>query len=559
MRHSALLWLLVLLTTAAPILHAQDFPTDYFDPPLHRATSLSASFAEIRPNHFHSGLDLRIGGKIGEPVYAPADGYVSRIAVSPWGGGKVLYLTHPNGYRTAFMHLNDFCGAIGAWVHDYQYAHHVYAFDTAPTETADTMWVKKGQLVAHAGNTGGSGGPHLHYDIRYAHNDQPINPLYFGLPLNDVVPPVIRGIRLYAADAVSTVGKGSMLSLLSTTHTRKGSQSRWLDTVDVSGRFYTGIYTTDVSEPGTQGKNGVESIELYLDGHKVYSYGVRTFLFEETRVVNALIDYAEYRRSREYYLLSRVLRGVRTPCVWAEGGGIFVFDEPGTHQLEYVVKDYKGNTARRRFAVRYRPTATGVVRSPETDTLSAFESIAYYKKKRLVRTGFEVDMAEYTVYDNDLLTYTSGQHPKMLTVRIAKPEVPPELQQKLVVVCIDGKDIRYCGARHEDDYLAGRSGTWGTFAITLDTTPPTLQPVGLAAKGQCATGNVQVKIGDDLSGIGSYHCYVNEQWVLSEYDGKTRTLTTDARAFLHKGRNEVRYIITDEVGNRTERTLILQH
>ena len=146
----------------------------YFRHPLDLTPSFSGTFAEFRANHFHSGIDLRIGGVVGAPVRAAAEGYVSRINISPWGGGKVLYITHPNGYKTVYMHLNDFTGDIARWVRNYQYEHHCYAFDQTIPE--GLLSVTKGQLVAHAGNTGSSGGPHLHFAIRVASSDETINP-----------------------------------------------------------------------------------------------------------------------------------------------------------------------------------------------------------------------------------------------------------------------------------------------------------------------------------------------------------------------------------------------
>ena len=165
------------------------FPTNYFKHPIQLPVSMSGDFGEIRSNHFHSGLDLRTGGKEGIKVYAPADGYVSRINISAYGGGKVLYITHPNGYKTVYMHLSAFCGDIGKVVRRYQYEHQTFTMDI--NLSPDSLPVKQGQLVALTGNTGGSGGPHLHYEIRYAENDQPINPLYFGVPYSDPITPTI--------------------------------------------------------------------------------------------------------------------------------------------------------------------------------------------------------------------------------------------------------------------------------------------------------------------------------------------------------------------------------
>lgn len=569
MRFLSLLTLLCLLGFS--VSAQQVYPTDYFDWPLRLPVSLSASFGEIRPNHFHSGLDLRIGGKIGEPVYAPADGYVSRINVSPWGGGKVLYITHSNGYRTVYMHLNDFCGEIGRWVRNYQYSHRTFQFDVELGD--DTIHVTRGQLIAHAGNTGGSGGPHLHYEIRYAHNDQPINPLYFGVNYSDAIPPTIRNVKVYPADALSTVeGRHAAVALKETKRGKKPVTIRH-DTVRVEGRCYVGIYATDVSEPST-GKNGVERIELFVDDKLFYTYSVPTFLFEDTRVVNSLIDYSEYQRSREYYLLTRQLRGPQNTQSKAQSdGGILNFPDGGLHKLRYVVRDYKGNKAEQVFFIRATRGETEETASTDfvenVDVVG--EPITYYKKWQFVRPGFYVNMDENTVYDNDYVTYACGQrsgylspthslmlqrHPlpphKSFKVFIAEPPCAEVLKSKMVVVCIEGKRRTACATRRIDGWLEATTRAFGTFAVTLDTVAPQLKPLNFTSGKAFVGTELRSKLTDDLSGLQAYHCFVNGQWVLSEYDGKTTTLTTDVRAALEKGRNEVRYEVYDVVGNRKE-------
>jgi murein DD-endopeptidase MepM/ murein hydrolase activator NlpD len=135
----------------------------------------SGTFAEIRNNHFHSGMDFRVGGEIGEPVYSVSDGYVSRIKVSAFGGGKTVYITHRNGFKSVYMHLNNFSGKIASYVKEYQYTNKVFEFDLDINDSV--LLVEHGQQIGNAGNTGGSQGPHLHFELRYAHNDKTINPL----------------------------------------------------------------------------------------------------------------------------------------------------------------------------------------------------------------------------------------------------------------------------------------------------------------------------------------------------------------------------------------------
>lgn len=544
-------------------------PTDYFRLPMNREVSLAGDFAEIRSNHFHSGLDLRTGGKTGEAIYAPADGYISRINISAWGGGKVLYITHPNGYRTAFMHLDAFCGDIAKFVHDYQYEHQVFAFDI--DLPVDSFKVVKGQLVARSGNTGGSMGPHLHYDIRYAHNDQAINPLYFGIKYTDPVAPTIVNIKVYPADNRTAIeGQNRELYLNESRKQGKKTVTVKRDTITVSGRFYTGIYTYDQMEAGSS-KNGVEEIELYVDGQRFWRYCVPTFLFEETRAINAVIDYPQYRKNREYYILTRCLRGNRNTFSVAErDNGYLEFSDEALHRLEYRVSDYKGNTTRRTFFVRSRPS--GLL--PDTDLHNielAGKAVSYFRQFRLSEEGFVVELQPWTVYEHDYLTHSLTTDRRFLTplhtiglkkyplpphqpftVKLLIPNtIPSPLRARLTVVNVEGKSRTALATKIAGDWAIAASRSFGGFALELDTVSPTVKPANFADGKALTAASFSVKISDNLSGVASYACHVNGQWELAEHDGKSSSLTVDA-AVLKKGRNEVVFKVVDAVGNSTE-------
>ncbi len=527
----------------------------------------SGSFAELRANHFHSGVDMRIGAKIGEPVYAPADGYVSRINISPWGGGKVLYITHPNGYRTVYMHLDDFVGEIGTWVHDYQYRHRVYGFDVAVPK--DSLRVKKGELIAHAGNSGSSGGPHLHYEIRYADNDQPINPLYFGIPYEDDILPTIHGIRLYAAEQGATVaGKESSVAL---------SLAKQNDTVAVSGKFYLGIYATDISK-GSPGKNGVESIRLYVDDSLYFSYSVPSFLFEETRAMNAIIEYPHYRNTRQFYILTRRLRGNRNNfCRASDDRGILSFAEGTCHTLHYEVRDYKGNLATHCFVVR---ALAAPVAQETAEPLAGIDHrgipVSYFKRNLIEQQGFKAMLEEGTLYDNDLMLYSVAPYKGLLsplhTLTLQQHDLPPHksytvrllipalqdtsLIDKLVIVSINGDRLNALATKRKGDYLEAKARVFGGFGVSIDTVPPTIRAVNFKS-GQHCPAELKVKVRDNLSGVNEYHCFINGTWVLAEHDGKTATLLIDPRKALRPDKNEVRLQVTDVAGNRTETTFTL--
>lgn len=508
MRH--LLLLLILLPFMA--LGQPDFAS-----PLRCPVRITGSFAEIRPNHFHSGIDLGIGGKVGEPVYAPADGWVSRICISPWGGGKSLYIDHEGGYRTVYMHLNDYEGSAAQWVHDYQYRHHVYAFDTVVPK--GLIKVRKGQLIAHAGNTGSSGGPHLHYEIRYARNDQTLNPLLFGLSYEDDAKPLIQEVRLYTSTGTLTVGTQPLA---------------------IEGPFYAGIYAYDLPLRGSTNKNGLFEIELYVDGHLFSRYAPSQFLFEETRAVNALVDYTEYRSSRKYFILTRILPSAPHPWLFSQGDGILRLSD-GPHLLEYRVRDHKGNESRRSFTVQ---CSGGALAASQPDSPASV---------RIVRTGFEVSIPETCLYSGDPVDYSSpsaGRH------TLAHPLPPhqayslrmkaPSASTRWVVLC-DGAAL---ATKRQGDWLTARPRTWGTFEVREDVKAPTatLQPY----KGG---SNVVIKVADDLSGVDSYHCYLNGSWQLAEYDGRRLYV---AAKHLKKGvPNKLRLVLTDAAGNQTDLTFTL--
>ena len=315
---------------------AQELPQGYFRNPMDHNIGLSATFAEFRANHFHGGLDMRTGGATGKPVYAAADGYVAKVSISPWGGGKILYIKHPNGYTTVYMHLDGYAGDIGRAVLREQYARQSYSITKlfAP----DELPVKKGQLVAYSGNTGGSGGPHLHFEIRRGGLDDlhthawTYNPLLFGLPYRDGISPIIRGIRIYPVG-----GKPFEL----------GKET----TLEVAAPFYLGIYATDAAEGSTQ-HNGLHRIEVHVDNQLAFMYTTDAFPIDSTRMVNALIDYRHFVETRQAYLLTRALPGAEGEWIPVrQGDGIFRFEQGSRHKIQVRAYDINDNLAERTFTV----------------------------------------------------------------------------------------------------------------------------------------------------------------------------------------------------------------
>ena len=186
--------LLLFLFFSGTINSQNNIPNNYFDNPIDIPLILSGNFGELRSDHFHSGLDIKTQQREGIPVYAPADGYVKRIKISHYGYGKALYILHPNGYTTVYAHLQKYSGAIQEYVKKTQYEKETFTLELFPDE--NQLLVKKGELIAFTGNSGSSGGPHLHFEIRDV-SSRPMNPMLFGINISDTKKPIVNSVFVY--------------------------------------------------------------------------------------------------------------------------------------------------------------------------------------------------------------------------------------------------------------------------------------------------------------------------------------------------------------------------
>ena len=540
-------------------LNSQELPQGYFRNPLGSDIGLSATFSEFRNNHFHAGLDMRTGGAIGKPVYAAADGYVAKVSISPWGGGNILYIKHPNGYTTVYMHLDSYAGAIGKAVLREQYAQQSYSISKlfAPGE----LPVKQGQLVALSGNSGGSGGPHLHFEVRRGgledlHTHATLyNPLLFGLPYKDSVKPTIRGLRLYPANGTSEASTGNPLSA--------GTP------VTVDGPFYLGIYASDAAE-GSTARNGIDRVEVYLDGALFFMYTTESLPVDSSRMVNALIDYPHFRATRQAYLLTRALPGAEGPWIPVrQGDGIFRLRPGTTHSIGIKVYDIMENCAEQVLTVHAAGSETpSVPRYPGAiDAPQRHNALVHYVRPfDLQSATYALHLLPHTLYADDYLHL--GEKAGRITVEPRLNSIPPHVgytlslkgslpkvsDDKVVVTLVDGSRLSAYPTTHADGWHTATVRDWGTFALMADTTAPTVRPLNFSESKPLKVSTLKVKIGDDLAGVDTYHCYLNGQWILGEYDGKSATVSIDARGKLRTGKNDLRVEVTDGCGNIADKT-----
>ena len=535
--------------------------------PLKLPTALSGTYAEIRTNHYHAGIDMRVGGDtgVGTPIYAPADGYVSRINISPWSGGKMLYINHADNLTTVYMHCDGFAGKIGQCVDNIQAERQCYAFDT--TLPANYIPVRKGDLIAYAGNTGMSGGPHLHFEVRDTRTQRSLNPLRYGISVVDNQAPDIRGVRMLPYnDRTRIAGKSDAY------------QVRAGETVALAGRFYIGVYAADLSE-GSTNNNGFERIDIWVDGVPFFQYNVAEIDHNNDRGINCQIDYEYYRSTKKPYIVTRRLAGdpLRPARTYGDGSIGFIDTDTSLHRITIAVGDYNGNQRLFRFNVR-NSLETLVEMHGVPHRLTPYQNadtLIYSQPLSVGRTNYQVELPANVVYYNDALVHGVKTDKRyigpVLTVMPRTSPYPPHKSYKLrlpipigydvekLVICnIDDKRTAACPTRESGAWLEADARMFGTFVLLQDTTAPTVTPIAFKNGSKIKGDLLQLKIGDNLSGIRSYKCYINGRWVLAEYDGKYNLLNIkDVRTKLSEAKNTLRVVLTDCCNNTRDVTYTL--
>ncbi len=560
--------LLLMLVPALPGTAQTTYPKNYFRSPVNFPVSLAGSFGEIRRNHFHSGIDIRTEGVQGKPVYAIADGFVSRVNVSPGGFGKALYITHPNGYTSLYGHLRNYAGAIAVWVKSQQVKKESFALDI---EVPDgILKVKKGDLIAYSGNSGASGGPHLHFEIRDAKTQEIIDPLDFGFMKADNIPPRIAWVKIYPFGNNSLVNFSDKPVLLPVTGSDGVFRIKMADTVKVSGNIIFGIETSDNAEGGL--KTGVHGIELAVDGVKVYSHNIERFAFAETRYVNSLMDYPAFVQNKRKIQRSYVAPNNKlTVYSGVKNQGILNFVDNRPHKVQYVVRDAFGNTATLVFYVKSHPPVNAKGR-PEKQQEQGAQLFSYKSDNQFVRPDLKFTAPAEAVYDDFPFEYSvtpsvmgsyspvhhlHNQYTPLHTwcdLSIKTNNLPKNLEQKAVIVAVTGGNkFASKGGTVENGWITTKIRDFGNYTVTVDTEPPVIRAINVFQNKKVKKqSSILIKLSDNLSGIKTYRGTINGKWILMDYDEKSRLLTYVFDEMMKPGKNLFVLTVTDAVGNTSK-------
>jgi hypothetical protein len=553
---------LTFTTGAQGIIQSRQYPKGYFIYPLDLPPSVAGGFAELRPNHFHAGLDFRTNQRTGYPVHAAADGYIARIRVQFGGGGNALYIVHPNGYTTVYMHLERFSPEIEKALRDYQYQHQFFEVDF-PLLPAQIP-VHKGQIVAWSGQTGAVAGPHTHFEIRDTKTEETVNPQLFGITIPDAIPPSISSIGIYHLDykPFSEKTKHEFLQV-------SGKAGNYHLTkpgvITLSGNIGFGIGANDMNSASAN-HNGVYSVELKLDGKTVYTYAAERFAFDQTHAINAYIDYPTYITSKRFMQKCFILPGSKISLYpQSINRGIINFDDDALHEVEYVVKDVAGNTATLTVKVKSQHTEHSAAIIKPTGTLFHYNQKNEFdngKVKVIIMPGNLYDDVDFIYSASAMLpgAYSKVHHIHNHYTPIhdkydiwIKPDKDlGKLADKAIIISTTGS----CDSSvYTNGYVKAQAKTFGDFYIRIDTTPPHITPLNISkGKNMAASKGINLKISDNLSGIKYYSGKIDGKWVLMQWDYKTKVLNYTFDKDITAGKHLFEFTVSDNKDNTSQFT-----
>lgn len=548
------LFILLIISTS---LYAQsEYPQDYFRDPLDITLILSGTFGELRSNHFHSGVDIKTQQKTGLKVYTAAMGHVSRIKISHFGYGKALYVTHPNGYTTVYGHLKKFSPRIEAYIKALQYKNESFEVEIFPTTSE--LLVDTDEVIAFSGNTGGSGGPHLHFEIR-DNAERPINPLLFGMDIKDSTKPYISSVYAYPKDENSFInGKNERIPLRMIP--RKDGDYE-VEKITAHGAIGFGVVSYDKLDLAPN-NNGVSNISSFYNGSKIFEIDFKRFSFDETKHLNRYIDFELWKtkkiRSQKLFIEANnplsMLKNVND-------NGFIKVEDSMSSVYKVEIKDFKGNTTNLNIPIDGKNEEKLI-----NDTVD-YTSKIYIKvdeTKVLKDNNATVNIYPNTLYDDTFIDFKVASD----TIYLHEDTIPlqksfaitydisnykEEDKSKLFIARLYGyyKKPSYVTTKRKENILTAQSKTMGTYTLATDSIAPTIKPINFSNKKWLSKYRyLKVKISDDLSGISKFRATVNGKWILMEYDYKTNMLTHDFNDnAVTDTENDLKIIVTDNVGN----------
>ncbi len=539
------------------------YDKNYFRNPLAIPIQLTTNFGEVRPNHWHMGLDIRTQQKENLPVYASADGYIAKILVHSFSYGRAIYINHPNGLTTLYGHLNEFYPELEKYLIEQQYQNESWAgVIICPP---GMFKVYKGQFIANSGNSGGSDGPHLHFEIRNTKNGKCLNPLLFNFSVLDYIPPVIQRLAIYDRErsvfeqtpiifSVKKTSEGYIANpSLIATHYKKIS-------------FAVGAYDKDNSSTSQQ---GIYSAKLFFDEKLLTSFKLDSIGYEETAYINAQIDH-KYFTERGLYLqhLSQLPGNRSSVYQKINSNAVIELNDTVPHVVRLELKDVNNNLSELFFRIQY---ADSVHISKENTSQQKFHSQMI---NVLERKDFEAFLTEDCLYDGfESIYYRHENFQKdavsaihqlndanipvqdSFLVRIKPTQKILELQKNNVLIKRTGNGKSTIKkASWQGEWISAYFGDFGSYQAFLDTTAPVLNSLGSKDTLDLSRETrIVFSPTDDFWGIKKFRAELDGKWLMFANDkGKNYVYKFDDKCSY--GIHQLKVSVEDMVGNTTTKS-----
>ncbi len=538
----------------ASVSYAQNYT-----PPLKINLRLSANFGELRDSHFHSGIDIKTNGTVNQPVYAVADGYVSRISISPGGFGRALYIDHPDGHTSVYGHLNAFVPKIAEYAEQKQYELERFRIDVFPHP--DELLVKKGEQIALSGNTGSSGGPHLHFEIRDTRTQDPLDVLnFFAHAVVDTQKPDIRDIAFYPVKGKGVVNGSNNPLRLTITKNKASIPLPPAQPISAWGRIGVGVQAYDRMN-GQNNIYGIKYVRLYVDEQLVFRSTIHRFPFSKTRMLNSFIDFEELRNRNSFYMKSFVEPGNTLPFYETVNNGFIDIDEERNYRLRYELEDYYGNILIYPFVIKG-------MQQPIPPQEKCTHFMAWNMNNTVVDIDFSLHIPTGNLYDNFCFAHSATSSAEYLsdihqvnlspvplhnnaTLWIKTKTDIPEYRTKYGIVKIN-KNGRtgWVSGKYKNSGMETTIGELGQkYAIDIDTIAPEIVPQ--TPEKWVANRRIRIVVTDDKSGIQSFRGEIDGKFALFSHDMKSRyyTYVFDDKRLIRGQTHQLVVTATDAVGN----------
>ncbi len=544
-------------------IYSQSFvySKDYFRWPVDNKPGIVANFGELRSGHWHMGLDVRTDQKVNMPVYAAADGYIAKITVQPFGYGQAIYINHPNGLTTVYGHLNKFFPGLESAVTDEQNTQQ--SWDIELNFTKDQFPVHKGQFIAWSGNTGGSQGPHVHFEIRDTKTQRCINPYFFNLPIPDEVPPVFTKLAMYDRD-LSVYDQNPILFPVKKIKDKYLLKDTLIRTSLSKIGFAIGAYDC-VS--GSTNPNGIYSGRIFLDEQPLIEFVLDSMDYNETDYANAHVDYKYRYNGGPYLQLLFKLPGDNGRAYsLKKGDGSIILNDTNVHAIRIEISDIRRNTSELNFKVKYNGNLVPLANQ------TPHKSFSPGNVNIFEQNDFELYLGEDCLYDSIQPVFYRVDQPGLnaissvfhfadasipvhdeINIRI-KPNVGirGELTGKIVIKRSDGKSVNYRKAEWQKGWVAARFYDFGSYQALIDTASPSVNELGSTDTVDLGPSKKIVLYPKDNSVVKSFRAELDGQWLMFTNDKAVAWVYNfDERCPYGVHRLKVR--IEDIVGNVAEK------